>query len=92
MATVDQRDQHMSHAGGYGPAGERRHGRDIQAEVIMIRPERSHRPGLLGSLVTMAARGVASRRVQATSVRSTPRRPSSPAPRPAAPPFPHDAA
>jgi len=57
MATVDQ---HLSHTGGY----ERRHGRDTLAEVIMIRPERSHRSGLFGSLVTMA-RVFASPRVQA---------------------------
>src|SRR5580700_4673577 len=97
MATVDQ---HMGHAGGdyrSGPgAGHRRHGRDTLAEVISIRtetPERSHRSGLIGSLVTMAG-GFASPRVQAASVRSTPRRPSSPAPRPrpSAPQFPYDAA
>ena len=45
----------------------------------MIRPARSPRTGLIGSLVTMA-RVFASPRAQATSVRSTPRPPSSPAP------------
>ncbi|HEY1444167.1 MAG TPA: hypothetical protein VGF51_04645 [Acidimicrobiales bacterium] len=94
MATVDQ---HMAHAGEdsrSGPGAGRRHGRDTLAEVISIRPERSHRPGLLGSLVTMA-RGFASSRAQATSVRSTPHRPPSPAPRPVRLPFspaPNDAA
>src|SRR5580692_12105565 len=80
MATVDQ---HMGHTGGdsrSGPGAGRRHGRDSLAEVISIRPERSHRSGFLGSLVTMA-RGLASPRAQATSVRPTPHRPPSPAPR-----------
>jgi hypothetical protein len=87
MATVDQH-MGMSHNGDDHVAGHRRHGRDTLAEVIMIRPARS---GLFGSLVTMA-RGIASPRVQATPVRSTPRRPSSPASRPTTPQFPHDAA
>jgi hypothetical protein len=91
MATVDQHmDMGMgtNHNGEDHVAGRRRHGRDTLAEVIMIRPVRS---GLFGSLVTMA-RGIASPRLQATPVRSTPRRPSSPALRPTTPQFPHDAA
>ncbi|HWF16595.1 MAG TPA: hypothetical protein VG244_10480 [Acidimicrobiales bacterium] len=85
MATVDQ---HIGHTGEDCPAVGRRHGRESLAEVVMIRPARS---GLLGSLVTKA-RGFASPRLQATPVRSTPRRPSSPAPRPSTPQFPYDAA
>jgi hypothetical protein len=89
MATVE----YMGHTGEdyrSGPDAERRYGRDTLAEVIVIRPVR---PGLFGSLVTKA-RGIASLRVQAAPVRSTPRRPSSPAPRPrpTTPQFPHDAA
>ncbi|HUE07984.1 MAG TPA: hypothetical protein VMP41_11200 [Acidimicrobiales bacterium] len=89
MATVEQ---HMGHAGRdsrSGPGAGRRHGRDNLAEVISIRTEhvRSHRPGFLGSLVTMA-RGFAASRAQATSVRSTPHRPPSPAPLSIAHPLP----
>jgi len=88
-------DQHMGHTGGdfrSRPAADRHCGRDNLAEVIMIRPGRSHRTGLIGLLVTLA-RVFASPRSQATSVRSTPRPPSSPAPLSLLPPrVPHDAA
>jgi hypothetical protein len=58
----------------------------------MIRPERSHRPGFIGSLVAMA-RVIASPRVQATLANTPPRPPSSPAPLSLLPPqVPHDAA
>ena len=74
------------------PGAGRHRGQEHLAEVIMIRPVRSHRAGLIGSLVTMA-RVFASPRAQATPVRSTPRPPSSPAPLPLTPPrVPHDAA
>ena len=92
MATVDR---HMDHSGRdlrSTPGAGRHRGQEALAEVIMIRPVRSHRTGLLGSLVTMA-RVFASPRAQATSVRSTPRPPSSPALLPFTPPrAPHDAA
>jgi hypothetical protein len=66
------------------------------AQVIMIRQHDAGaepRVGLLGSLVTKAW-GFASPRTQATSVRPTPRPPSSPAPRsvPRSTPSPNDAA
>ena len=55
------------------------HGRDGLAEVIMIRPLRPERAGLIGSLFTLVP-VFASRRPQAASVRSTPHPLSSPAP------------
>ena len=92
MASVNQ---HMDHTGRdlrSSPAAACHRGQDTLAEVIMIRPARSHRTGLIGSLVTKA-REFASPRAQATSVRSTPRRPSSPASLSfTPPPVPHDAA
>ncbi|HTU38058.1 MAG TPA: hypothetical protein VMF35_08575 [Acidimicrobiales bacterium] len=75
MATVD-RTMHTD--GRDVRAAGHRHGREHLAEVIMInRPPGPSRPGLLGSLVTMA-RVFASPRPQATPVRRTPRPPSSP--------------
>jgi hypothetical protein len=54
-------------------------GRNPLAEVIPIRPGILHRkPGILGSLITVA-RGLSPSRAQAASVGSTPRPPSSPA-------------
>lgn len=99
MATVDV---DAGRAQRFGPVSgqeqRRRHGRDTQAlaEVIMIRQHDAgagSRAGLLGSLVTKAW-GFASPRIQATSVRPTPRPPSSPAPRslPCDTPSPNDAA
>ena len=80
MATVDQTMHNAGRDHRSVPAAGRRHGREHLAEVIMIRPPARVRPGLLGSLVTMA-REFASSRPQATSVRTTPRPPSSPVPR-----------
>ena len=79
MAIVDQ-TMHPGRALRSSPRTELcHHGRENLAEVIMIRPPRPERTGLLGSLVTKA-RVFASPRLQATSVRSTPHPPSSPAP------------
>jgi hypothetical protein len=61
-----------------GPDAGRQSGQGDLAEVITIRPVRSARAGFIGSLITKA-RVFVSPRVQATSVRSTPRPPSSPA-------------
>jgi len=79
MATADER----THAGSDlppGSASERYHGRDTNslAEVISIRSPRAPRTGLLGSMVTLA-RELVFPRAQATSARSTPHPPSSPA-------------
>src|SRR3974377_187075 len=75
---------------GSGPGG--RHGRECLTEVLTISPPRAHRGGLITSLVTMA-RELVFPRAQATPVRSTPRRPSSPAPLARlTPPAPHDPA
>jgi hypothetical protein len=80
MAIVDQ-SMHTGRAlRSSSRADDCHHGRENLAEVIMIRPPRPGRAGLLGSLVTMA-RVFASPRVQAAPVRSTPHPPSSPAPR-----------
>jgi len=79
MATVDHRVHHAGRGLRSSPDAGRRHGRDSLAEVIMIRPVRPARAGLIGSLVTMA-RVFASPRAQAASARPTPRPPSSPAP------------
>ena len=92
MATVDQHLGHPRRDNPSSTAAGRHHGQDDLAEVIMIRPERSRRPGLIGSLVTIA-RVFASPRAQAAPVRSTPRPPSSPAPLSLVRPgIPHDAA
>jgi hypothetical protein len=92
MATVDQDIDHSGRDLRSGPDADRHRGQDNLAEVIMIRPARSHRPGFIGSLVTMA-RVFVSPRAQATPVRSTPRPPSSPALLSVTPPrVPHDAA
>jgi len=92
MATVDRHTDHTRRDLRSGPGAGRRRGQDSLAEVIMIRPAHAHRNGLIGSLVTMA-RVFASSRAQATSVRSTPRPPSSPASlTPIAPPAPSDTA
>jgi hypothetical protein len=81
MATVEKQVHHAVRGHRSGTGTGRHHGRDSLAEVIMIRQPsaRPPRAGLIGSLVTKA-RVFASPRVQATSVRSTPRPPSSPAP------------
>ena len=78
MATVDRYMDHRRRDPRCTPGAGCRRGQDSLAEVITIRPERSHRTGFLGSLITMA-RVFASPRVQATPVRSTPHPPSSPA-------------
>ena len=67
MATVVQYIGQTGRDTRSGPDAGRRHGRDTLAEVISIRtePRRSHRPGILGSLVTVA-RGFTSR-AQATT-------------------------
>ena len=92
MATVDRIMDHTRREDRSTPGAGRHRGQEALAEVIVIRPVRSHRNGLLGSLVTMA-RVFASPRVQAAPVRTTPRPPSSPALLPLRPPrVPHDAA
>jgi hypothetical protein len=92
MATVNQHRDRRGRDPRSRPAADRHRGQDTLAEVIMIRPARSYPTGLVGLLVTMA-RAFASPRAQATSVRSTPRPPSSPAPLSYPPPWvPHDAA
>jgi hypothetical protein len=79
MAQVgDQVQHHAVRDHRSGPGSGRHHGRDYLAEIIMIRQPSAPRAGLLGSLVTKA-RVFASPRTQATSVRSTPHPPSSPA-------------
>ena len=79
MATVDLQVHHAGRGPRSSPVAGRHHGQGSLAEVIVIHPER-HSAGLFGSLVTMA-RVFASLRPQATPVRSTPRPPTSPAPR-----------
>jgi len=92
MATVDQHWDRKGRDPRSRPAADRHRGQDTLAEVVMIRPARSHHTGLIGLLVIMA-RAFVSPRAQATSVRSTPRPPSSPAPLFFPPPrVPHDAA
>ena len=92
MATVDPHTDHKGREVRSTPGPGRYRGQAALAEVITIRPVRSHRSGLLGSLVTMA-RVFASPRAQAAPVRITPRPPTSPAVLPFRPPrVPHDAA
>ena len=92
MATLDPYTDHAAREFRSTPAAGRHRGQATLAEVITIRPVRSHRSGLLGSLVTMA-RVFVSPRAQAAPVRITPRPPTSPAILPFRPPrVPHDAA
>ena len=92
MAHVDMHTEHDGRGSRSGPAAASHRGQYPLAEVIRIRPERSHRPGLIGSLVAIA-RAIASPRAQAASVGTSPRPPSSPAPLSFLPPqVPHDAA
>jgi hypothetical protein len=91
MATTDQHLSRAGRASSVAVAGRHR-GQDTLAEVITLRPARPARAGLIGALINLA-RVVASPRAQATSVRSTPHPPPSPAARFLTPPrVPHDAA
>jgi hypothetical protein len=78
MAQVGEQVHHAGRVHRSGSGSGRHHGRGFLAEVIMIRQPGAPRAGMLGSLVTKA-RVFASPRTQATSVRSTPHPPSSPA-------------
>jgi hypothetical protein len=80
MATVDVDVSTFGTRRDYrpGPTGDGHHGQGDLAEVIDIRPRRSHRFGFLGSWVTTARVFASPRTSQATSVRP-PRPPSSPA-------------
>jgi hypothetical protein len=80
MATVDFHVHHAGRGSRSSPVTVRHHGQDSLAEVIVIRPERTTRTGLKGSLLTMA-RAFASLRHQAAPVRTRPRPPTPPAPR-----------
>jgi hypothetical protein len=91
MATVDRYMDHPVRELRSTPGGRHHLGHEALAEVIVIRPARPPRTGILGPLVTMA-RVFASLRHQATPVRSTPRPPSSPVLLPFMPRTPHDAA
>ena len=92
MANVVTHMEHDGRGSRSNPAAGRHRGQYSLAEVIDIRPECSHRPGLIGSLIAVA-RVIASPRRQATSVDTSPRPPSSPASLTfVTPRVPHDAA